>query len=127
RVRQRGPLLDHLQQPVVLDHDQRVDLLGELVDPLLRLLRAAAPLERERPRDDTDRQRLELAREPRKDRRAAGARAAALAGSAGAISHLDVARPKPLVEGGAVERLLHSGEYGRFPALSTRKSLSPPT
>src|SRR5262249_45358246 len=39
---------------------------------------------------------------------------------AGPISHLDVARPKALVEGGAVERLLHRREYGRFPVLSTR-------
>ena len=30
RVRERRLLLDHLEQPVVLDHDQRVDLVGEL-------------------------------------------------------------------------------------------------
>src|SRR5262249_26695741 len=38
---------------------------------------------------------------------------------AGTISHLNVARPQARVQGGAVERLLPSAEYGRFPALST--------
>ena len=80
RVGERRLLLDHLQQPVVLDHDQRVDLVRELADPLLGLAAAAAPLEAERPRDDADGQRLELARELGDDRRGAGARAAALAG-----------------------------------------------
>ena len=70
RVRERRALLDHLEQAVVLDHDQRVDLLGELGDPLLGLLRAAAALELERPRDDADRERLELARDLGDDRRA---------------------------------------------------------
>jgi hypothetical protein len=35
------------------------------------------------------------------------------------ISHVNVARPQARVQGGAVERLLPSAEYGRFPALST--------
>ena len=43
RVGERRLLLDDLQQPVVLDHDQRVDLVGELGDALLRLLRSPPP------------------------------------------------------------------------------------
>ena len=78
-LRERRPLLDDLQQPVVLDHDQRVDLLGELGDARLGLARPAAALERERPRDDADGQRLELAGDLGDDRRAARAGAAALA------------------------------------------------
>ena len=46
---------------------------------------------------------------------------------AGAVSHLDVARPQAVVEGGAVELLLPSAEYGRFPALSTRNCRSRPS
>ena len=93
RVRERSLLLDHLEQAVVLDHDQRVDLLGELGDALLGLLPAAAALEAERPRHDADRQSLELARELRDDGCAARAGAAALAG--GDEDHV-----------GALERLL---------------------
>ena len=52
----------------------------ELGDPLLGLLRAAAALELERPRDDADGERLELARDLGDDGRGAGAGAAALAG-----------------------------------------------
>ena len=55
-------------------------LSRQLADPLLGLAAAAAPLEAERPRDDADGQRLELARELGDDGRGAGARAAALAG-----------------------------------------------
>ena len=46
--------------------------------PTSAWLRPAAALERERPRDDADGQRLELARDLGDDRRAAGAGAAAL-------------------------------------------------
>ena len=45
RLGERRLLLDHLQQSVVLDHDQRVDLVGELVDADLGLLRAPPSLE----------------------------------------------------------------------------------
>ena len=79
RVDDRGALLDHLEQAVVLDHDQRVDAVAEVLDPLLGLLRALAALERERPGDDADGERAELAAELGEDRRGAGAGAAALA------------------------------------------------
>src|SRR5690606_34633366 len=58
---------------------ERVALVAQGGDALLRLARAAPPLEGERPRDDADRERAELARDRRDDRRAAGAGAAALA------------------------------------------------
>ena len=48
--------------------------------PVVGLLLAAGALELERRRDDADRERAELARDPRDDRRRAGAGAAALAG-----------------------------------------------
>ena len=48
RLDERRLLLDHLEQPVVLDHDQRVDVVAELLDPGLGLLGAHAPLEGER-------------------------------------------------------------------------------
>ena len=55
RVDDRRLLLDDLEQPVVLDHDQRVDLVARARRcPCSRLLGAAAALERERPRDDAD-------------------------------------------------------------------------
>ena len=79
RVHDRRVLVDHLQQPVVLDHDQRVDVLAQVADPELGLLGALAALERERPRHDADRDRLELARELGHRRCAAGPGAAALA------------------------------------------------
>ena len=63
RVDDRGVLVDHLEQPVVLDHDQRVDVLAQVADTQLRLLGALAAFEGERPRDDADGDRLELARE----------------------------------------------------------------
>jgi hypothetical protein len=75
RVGERRPLLDHPQQPVVLDHDQRVDLSASSI--LARPGRCGGALEAERPRDDADGQRLELARELGDDGRGAGARAAA--------------------------------------------------
>ena len=59
-------LLHHLQQPVVLDHDQRVDPVAQVLDPDLGLLGPAATLEAERLRDDSDRQRLELATRARR-------------------------------------------------------------
>src|SRR5207302_6339469 len=56
----RGALLDHLKQAVVLDHDQRVDHVAQIFDPALGLLRPLAALERERSRYDADRERAEL-------------------------------------------------------------------
>ncbi len=75
-----GLLLDHLEQAVVLDHDQRVDSVAKLVDAVLRLVRALASLESERPRDDSNGQRPDLLAELGDDRRAAGARATAFTG-----------------------------------------------
>ena len=80
RVDDRGLLLDHLQQAVVLDHDQRLEPVAQALDSLLCLLRALPALEVERLRDDADRERSELAAELGDDRRAARAGAAALAG-----------------------------------------------
>ena len=72
--------LDHLEQAVVLDHDQGVDAVAQLVDPALSLLGALASLERKRSRHHADRERPDLLAELRDDRRAARARAAAFAG-----------------------------------------------
>ena len=68
------------EQPVVGDDDQRVDLVGERVDPGLGLVAPARALELERPGDDPDRQRAELAGDLGDDRRGAGAGPAARAG-----------------------------------------------
>ena len=67
------------RQPVVLDHDQRVDAVAKVLDPDLGLLRASPALEAERPRDDADRECLELAAELGHDGSRAGSGAAALA------------------------------------------------
>src|SRR5262245_36184280 len=75
-----GLLLDHLQQAVVLDHDQGVDAVAEVLDAELGLFRAAATLEAERPGDDADGQGLELAPELGHDGCGAGAGAASLTG-----------------------------------------------
>ncbi len=80
RVDDRGAPLDHLEQAVVLDHDQRVHAVTELGDPLFRLFRADAALEGERLRDHADGQRADLLAELGKRRRAARARATPLAG-----------------------------------------------
>ena len=76
----RGLLVEHLEQAVVGDDDQRVDLGGERLDPLARLVAAAAALEAERLGDDADGQGADLAGEAGDDRGGAGARAAAGAG-----------------------------------------------
>ena len=92
RVEHRGLLVGDLEQPVVGDDDQRVDLLLEVLDPLLGLDRAAPALERERSRHDTDGQRAGRLRHLRDDRRATGSGAAALARGdehhVGALEHL---------------------------------------
>ena len=82
------------EQPLVRDHDQRVDHLAQAVDALLRLARALRALEVERPGDDADGQRADLVLGDLGDhRRGARAGAAALAG--GDEDHV-----------GALERLL---------------------
>ena len=80
RVEHRGRLVEHLEQPVVRDHDQRVAGLAQRRHAVVGLLRAPRALELERRRHDADRQRAELARDPRDDRRGTGAGAATLAG-----------------------------------------------
>ena len=79
RIDDRRLPLDHLQQPVVLDHDDRVDALGQLGDALLGNLAAPAAFEGERPRHDADGQSSDLAREIGDDRRGARSGAAPLA------------------------------------------------
>src|SRR5207247_870797 len=79
RLDDRRPLLDDLQEAVVLDHDQRVDALAQLVDAALGLLRPFASLEREWSRDDADRQRPDLLAQLGDDRSASRSGAAALA------------------------------------------------
>ena len=56
RVEDARAALDHREQLLVGDHDQRVHHLAQAVDALLRLTRALRALEGERPRDDADRQ-----------------------------------------------------------------------
>jgi hypothetical protein len=75
----KASTIDHLQQPVVRDDDERVDLLAQLPDPALGLIGALAALEPERPGDDADGERSQLACDLGDDRRRAGAGAAALA------------------------------------------------
>src|SRR5205085_4094623 len=78
----RAPLHDP-EEPLVRDHDQRVDLLGEVGDSLGGLARALAALEREWPRDDAHGQRADLVlRDLRDHGRRAGAGPAALTGGA---------------------------------------------
>ncbi len=79
-LRHRRRRLDDLKQPLVLDDDERVDLLAEVLHALLGLPGAHSPLEGERARDDADGQRAELTRDLGDDGRAAGSGPAALAG-----------------------------------------------
>ena len=100
-------LVDDLEQPVVLDHDQRVDAVAKALDADLGLLRAASALEAERPGDDADGERLELTPELGDDRCCARARAAAFAG--GDEDH--VRALQRLLQ--LVARLLRCGEADR--------------
>ena len=70
-------MVDHLEQLVVGNHDQRVDLFAEAGDSLLRLDGPALSLERERPGDNANRQSAERPSNAGDHRRAAGARTAA--------------------------------------------------
>ena len=79
RLGHRGRALDDLEQAVVLDDDQRVDVLAQRLDSLLGLVGPQLPFERERPRDDADRERAELAPDLGDDGRTARPGAAALA------------------------------------------------
>ena len=80
RVLQRRVLVADLDQTIVRDDDQRVDAILQFLDPGFRLQSALLPLEAERPRCDTDRQRTERTRDFRDDRRCTGSGTAALAG-----------------------------------------------
>ena len=80
-VQHAGLLLHDLQQAVVRDDDQRVDLLGQQLDALLRLVAAQAAFEAERFRDHADGQRADLlAGNLGNNGSGAGARAATFAG-----------------------------------------------
>ena len=60
-------LLDDLEQPVVLDHDQRVDAVAQLARSRARACSARRrPSNDERPRDDADGERPELAARARR-------------------------------------------------------------
>ena len=80
RLEHRRRAVEHLEQAIVRDDDEGVANLSQLVGALLGLLAAAAALEPERHRDDADRQRSDLPRDARHDRRRTGARPAAFAG-----------------------------------------------
>ena len=69
RVEHRGRLVEHLEQPVVRDHDRRVALATQRVDTGLGLAAALGALELERRRDDADRQCAKALRDLRDDRR----------------------------------------------------------
>ena len=79
-VDHRDAAVEHLEQAVVGDDDERVDLLCSAARPAWAASVRRRALERERHRDDADGQRAELARGPRDHGCGAGARAAALAG-----------------------------------------------
>ena len=82
----RGALVEHFEQPVVGDDDQRVDLFAHRVDPERCSRRATCSLKAERARDDADRQCAYLSRYASDDRRGAGACAAT--GSGGDEDHV---------------------------------------
>src|SRR6266511_2541545 len=73
-------LLDDLQQAIVRDGDERVDLVDEIVDALLRQQLPLRSLERERLRHDRHRERADVLRDLGDDRSRAGPRPAAHAG-----------------------------------------------
>ncbi len=75
-----GLLVDEREQPVVRDHDQRIDRFAEAIDTLDRLARALLAFEAERLGHDAHRERAAVARDLRDDRSRAGAGAAAHAG-----------------------------------------------
>ena len=80
RVDHRRALLRDLEQPVVRDRDERVDLVDELLDPLLGEQLALRAFERERARDDGDDERPDVLGDLRYDRGGAGPCAATHAG-----------------------------------------------
>src|SRR4051794_30869946 len=91
-IEDRRLLVGDGEQPVVRDDDLGVDLLLQLLDPLIGLHRPAPTLEGERSGDDADRQGADGLRDLGHDRSATGAGAAALARGdedhVGALQHL---------------------------------------
>ena len=80
RLGERRRPIDDGQEPFVWNRDDGVDAVAQGLEPALGLDLALLPLELERLGDDGHRQRAELAREARDDRRRARAGAAAEAG-----------------------------------------------
>ena len=80
RVDHRRRAVEHLEQPVVRDHDHRVARGAQRLDAGVGRLAALRALEPERRRHDADGERAELAGDPRHDGRCTGAGASALAG-----------------------------------------------
>ena len=76
----RGLVIGHGQETIVGDHDERVDLLLEALNPRFGLHRAASALEPERPRHHADRQSPQRLGYLGHHRGAAGAGPTALAG-----------------------------------------------
>ena len=79
RVEHRRRAVEHLEEPVVRDHDRGVAGLPQRVHALLGLAATPRALELERQRDDPDRERAQLARDLRDHRRPSRPGAAALA------------------------------------------------
>src|SRR5215207_6464313 len=78
-VEHRGRTVEHLEQTVVRDHDDRVAVRAQLVDAALGLGASPRALETERKGDDADRERANLLGDTRDDGCRAGARPASLA------------------------------------------------
>ncbi len=103
----RRVLREDGEELLVRNHDQRVDLGGERVHAVVRLLGATGALEAERLGDDADRERADVARKASDDRSGSGAGASSGAGGhedhVGALEEaLDLVL---LLEGGAVAEL----------------------
>ena len=82
----RSLLVEHVEQAIVGDDDQRVDLRRERLDSLVGLVAATAALEAERLGDDADGESADLAGEAGDDR--GGAAAGAAAGAGGDEDHV---------------------------------------
>ena len=73
-------LVDHLEQPVIWDHNQRIHLLGQFLDRAFGRTAAVAAFKAEGPGDHTNRQCTLFAGNAGDDRGGAGTGAAAHAG-----------------------------------------------
>ena len=97
----RGLLVGDVEQPVVRYHDERVDLVAQLLDAHVRLAYPAPALEGEGQRDDGDDERAGLLRDSRDDGRGPGAGASAHSG--GDEDHI-----RPFDDGAQLLARLHS-------------------